>query len=206
LEKRRIKGVRYIFWGNLGTPYYFPILNACLRNSILRSYYSAKYATKHETTKDEQTFRFHLFRCAKQGFCSTIISKSSSNYNNPLMAKLRVYPDKSGSNQYQMRHLNPPDLSTGRLVDERRINMGNPGLNFLIRQDKFVPIFLRVICAICGSISFIFSLCSRSLPATPYGGFTRHCLGGLSVAKTKSVLICAICGYFCAFCDKNNLC
>jgi hypothetical protein len=33
-----------------------------------------------------------------------------------------------------MRHLNPPDLSTGCLVDERRINMGNPDLNFLFRQ------------------------------------------------------------------------
>jgi len=41
--------------------------------------------------------------------------------------------------------------------------MGNPGLNFLIRQIQLVVIFLRVICAIRGSISFIFSL--WSLPA-----------------------------------------
>jgi hypothetical protein len=89
------------------------------------------------------------------------------------------YPDKSGPNQYQIRYLNPPDLSTGCLVDERRINMGNPGLNFLIHQIQFVVIFFRAISAIRVQFFFVsfcaflwlFSFIRRDLSA--YGGLTR---------------------------------
>ena len=65
------------------------------------------------------------------------------------------YPDKSGSNQYQMRHLNPPDepakqnQKTIAGIKQIRVNLCqsvvNNTLNFLIRQIQFVVIFLREI-------------------------------------------------------------
>jgi len=94
----------------------------CLALSLSRS----SWKSNNDYTVCIKLIKVHRPGYADKSFNATTISKSSSNYNNPLMAKLRAYPDKSGSNQYQRRHFNPPD--------ERRINMGNPGLNFLIRQ------------------------------------------------------------------------